>query len=236
VVPALLSTPWAGAEGLGAAAAVLAALDSEQRQRARVTFDAAALHGALRWVDGGAVPYRALVAHALYADLLVLGQANDNDASSGALPPDLVPALLSDTGTPALVVPWAGNFDGAAASVLIAWKPTREAARALHAALPWLRKASAVHVARAPEADEDELDHDAALRHWLHLQGVAAPVRGHRLAVGNLAEDLLSLAADTDADLLVMGCYGHSRTREWVLGGASRSILRSMTLPVLMAH
>jgi nucleotide-binding universal stress UspA family protein len=52
----------------------------------------------------------------------------------------------------------------------------------------------------------------------------------------SVGDALLSLAADTSADLLVMGCYGHTRAREWVLGGATRTVLKSMTLPVLMAH
>ena len=73
---------------------------------------------------------------------------------------------------------------------------------------------------------------------YLRLHGVEPKVQYHGAASveGGVGESLLSLAADVQADLLVMGCYGHSRARELVLGGASRTILRSMTLPVLMAH
>ena len=75
-----------------------------------------------------------------------------------------------------------------------------------------------------------------ALQDWLHLQGVSAPLRLHTLGVGDVGEALLSLAADTAADMLVMGCYGHSRAREMVLGGVSRTLLSSMTVPVLISH
>jgi nucleotide-binding universal stress UspA family protein len=102
--------------------------------------------------------------------------------------------------------------------------------------LPWLHLAAAVHVASRPEEDEADMHHAAALASWLRVQGVSATQHEHRLGAGDVGEALLSLAADVSAELLVMGCYGHSRAREWVLGGASRSILRSMTLPVLMSH
>jgi nucleotide-binding universal stress UspA family protein len=93
-----------------------------------------------------------------------------------------------------------------------------------------------VHVASRPEADEGDMNHAAALAGWLRMQGLSATQHDHRLGEGDVGAALLSLAADVGAELLVMGCYGHSRAREWVLGGASRSILHSMTLPVLMSH
>ncbi len=236
VLPSLLASSWAAGEGVAAAAAVLADLDREQRERARALFEQAAARGRLNWLDGDMEPDWHLLQHALYADLLVLGQTDADDARTGALQPELVPAAISDTGKPTLVVPYAGAFEALPSRVLIAWKPTREAARALTAALPWLRQAETVHIATRPEADAGDLEPVAALTHWLQLQGIAAAVRAHGLGPGDVGESLLSLAADTGAGLLVMGCYGHSRAREWVLGGASRSILRSMTLPVLMAH
>ncbi len=236
VVPTLLSTPWVSGEGMAAAASALAELDRDQRDRARALFDKALAQGSMTWIDGGTAPYHALLARALYADLLVLGQPDANDLKTGALPIDLVPGCIIDSGKPALLVPWAGRFQAAAATVLMAWKPTREAACALAASLPWLRDASLIHVAHRPEADDNSFDHGAAMQHWLKAQGVLAPLRMHTLGPGEVGEALLSLAADVSAELLVMGCYGHSRAREWVLGGASRKVLASMTLPVLMAH
>ncbi|MEQ1682789.1 MAG: universal stress protein [Burkholderiaceae bacterium] len=239
VLPSLLATPWLAGDAMAYAASMLADLDTEQAARARTTFDQAGRRGELGWVDGGSAPYAALMQRALTSDLLVLGQADVHDTLTGALPPDLVPSLITDSGKPTLVLPYIGSFNAAAADVLIAWKPTREAARAVAAALPWLRRAARVHVASRPEGSEDnegESDRGAALMHWLRLHGVTAPIEAHRLGDGEVGEALLSLAADTNAGLLVMGCYGHGRAREWVLGGASRVVLASMTLPVLMVH
>lgn len=244
VLPALLATPWAVAEGVPTASAAMAELDRAQRERARATFEQAAAAGPISWADGGTAPYWALLQRALYSDLMVLGQDDPDDLDTGTLPPDLVPTLLADSGKPALVVPFAGSFTGPvealAREVLIAWKPTREAARAVAAALPVLRAAVRVHVAHQPEGrDTDEPEPTGALGHWLQLHGVRAPLQTHRLDPGrgvDVGEALLSLTTDTGAGVLVMGSYGHSRAREWVLGGASRTVLRAMTVPVLMAH
>jgi nucleotide-binding universal stress UspA family protein len=236
VVPAVLANPWTAGDGMVVAASMLVDLEHEQRERARAMVGQAAAQGAVSWIDGGASPYRALWQHALYADLLVLGQDDAADGLTGALPPGLVPTLVAEAGRPTLVLPAAGDFESRPGRVLIAWKPTREAARAVAAALPWLLGAAAIDIATRPEGDADDIDHAAALQHWLRQQGVTAPVHGHVPGEGDIGERLLGLAADTGAGLLVMGCYGHSRTREWVLGGASRSVLHTMTLPVLMVH
>ncbi|MEO8059635.1 MAG: universal stress protein [Burkholderiales bacterium] len=236
VLPSLLATPWLAGDAMAYAASMLADLDAEQASRARSSFDQAARGGELAWIDGGNAPYAALLQRALTTDLLVLGQADANDSLTGALPPRLVPSLITDSGRPTLVLPFIGNFGATAADVLVAWKPTREAARAVAAALPWLRQAARVHVASRPEGDKGEGDRGAALAHWLRLHGVTAPIVPHGLGNAEVGEALLSLAADTSAGLLVMGCYGHGRSREWVLGGASRVVLESMTLPVLMVH
>lgn len=238
VLPSLLATPWLAGDAMAYAASMLADLDTEQAKRARASFDQAASRGELGWADGGSAPYASLLLHALTTDLLVLGQTDSSDGMTGGLPPDLVSSLITDSGKPTLVLPFVGRYEAAAADVLIAWKPTREAARAVTAALPWLRLAARVHIATRPEGDEEGSDRSAALQHWLRLHGVTAPIRPHGLGGGDVevGEALLSLAADTNAGLLVMGCFGHGRAREWVLGGASRVVLASMTLPVLMVH
>ena len=233
VEPTLVALPWAAGEGLGSVAAALAELDAEQRKRARTLVDQTAGRSPLTWIDGGAAPYWSLLQHAMYSDLLVLGQTDGQDGLTGPVTPGLVPHTIIDTGKPTLVVPANGSFE-VPCRILVAWKATRESARAVTAALPWLRRAKAVHL--AIPADEDHADAPARLTHWLQLQGVAAPIEHHRLADGEAGAALLSLAARSGAELLVMGCYGHSRARELVLGGASRTVLHSMTLPVLMVH
>ncbi|MBK8108783.1 MAG: universal stress protein [Betaproteobacteria bacterium] len=233
VEPTLVALPWAAAEGLGSVAAALAELDTEQRKRARTLVDQAAGRSPLSWIDGGAAPYWSLLQHAMYTDLLVLGQTDDQDGLTGPLTPGLVPHTIIDTGKPTLVVPANGSFE-IPGRILVGWKPTRESARAVTAALPWLRRATAVHL--TTRVEEEHADAPARLTHWLQLHDVVAPIEHHRLADGEVGAALLSLAAASGAELLVMGCYGHSRARELVLGGASRTVLRSMTLPVLMVH
>lgn len=247
VVPGLLATPWGATDGMAAMAGDLFELDVEQRARAQALVAQAATRPgkvAPIWVDAGSSPYGSLLRHAPYADLLVLGQDDPEDPTTGALPPGLVPGALCETGRPALVVPAAGVFPPGAKRPLLAWKPCREAARALSASLPWLHRAERIDVAvqaEGPDArdglgEDARLDPAETLQAWLKWQGVGAPVRLHRLPAGDVGEALLSVSADADSDLLVMGCYGHSRAREWVLGGATRTLLQSMTLPVLMAH
>lgn len=237
VVPALLATPWLSGEAMAGAATLLADVDREQLGRARTMCTTASARSPVQWADAeGEMIVSALSHAALYTDLVVLGQADASDLLTGALPPDLVPAVVVDSGKPALVLPAVGNFGTIGREPLLAWKPTREAARAASAALPWLKQAARVHVGCQPAHEESAQTHTTALLHWLRLQGVEAPIELHSVAPGDAGESLLSLAADANADLLVMGCFGHSRAREWVLGGASRTVVQSMTLPVLMAH
>jgi len=230
VPPALLVAPWALGDGGGNVATLLAEVDRTQRESARRVFEAAAGQGPVLWdeLDGSSLLWE-LRDRAFCHDLLVLGQHDPDSARLSGLPSDLVPALVAGSGRPVLVVPCSGSFQALADTVLLAWKPTREAARAASAALPWLRQARRLHL--ACEAAPPE-----RLLHWLQLQGVSANIELHTLAGDIIGERLLSLAADTSAERLVMGCYGHSRAREWVLGGATRSVLQAMTLPVLMAH
>jgi nucleotide-binding universal stress UspA family protein len=239
VLPTLMATPWAGGEGMVAAIELMSEIDQTQRERARAVVERALARGPMRWMDSADAPLpQWLCERALYADLLVLGQYDATDTHTGALPSELVPALISDSGKPALVLPYAGSFSAQATSVVLAWKPTREAARATAAALPWLRQATQLHLAARHEDGQAAGENLAELEHWLRLHGVSATITRHSLGNAELGvgDALLSLAADVSAALLVMGCYGHSCAREWVLGGATRTVLDTMTLPVLMVH
>jgi nucleotide-binding universal stress UspA family protein len=143
------------------------------------------------------------------------------------------------SGRPILVVPYAGRFETVGRCVLIAWNVSREAARAVADAMPLLAAADVVTVLAVdpppgPGGDGDLPGADIALHLGRH--GVEAQIERTVSADVPIGEVLLSRAADLGADLLVMGAYGHSRTRELLLGGATRSILASMTIPVLMSH
>ncbi|RZM01973.1 MAG: universal stress protein [Variovorax sp.] len=171
---------------------------------------------------------------ACYADLLIVGQRDDADASADELPPTFLPSLLVGSGRPALVLPFIGAQANLGRRILIGWKETREAARAVSAALPWLRGAARVDAVCHGPGAADAL---ARLAQYLRAHGVTPALRASDAPdASDMGERLLSLAADVEADLLVMGCYGHSRAREWLLGGATRTVLETMTLPVLMSH
>jgi nucleotide-binding universal stress UspA family protein len=247
VPQAAYETPMLLVEGSASLMPTLERIDRERQEQARTLFDRV-LSGAgtaamdVRWVDAGRDPvYAALAARALLADLVVLGQ-HDPMARQGGLDDDLVASTLIATGAPGLVVPYAGRFEpatlaSAGTTVLLAWKATPEAARAARAALPWLQRARRIHLAvEAPDEGDSAAPAIAELRTWLALHDCAGQIAHRPIDRDQPGEALLSMAADVSADLLVMGCFGHSRARELVLGGASRTILRSMTLPVLMAH
>lgn len=243
--PAAYELPLAAVEADVALMPALLQIDRERLARARAAFDSVADATARPppvWEDAGGAPiYPALAARALTADLMVFGQHDSTDLQA-AIESDLIASTLIESGTPALVVPHSGDWASSALAgsdlaVLLAWKPTREAARAVRAALPWLRRAREVHLAVESTAEGAGGAPGAqAVRAWLALHGVHAPMHDHGIGRTHAGELLLSMAADTAADLLVMGCYGHSRARELVMGGASRTVLRSMTLPTLMAH
>lgn len=214
--------------------------DQERRERAQAAFlEAAAGSPRARWavLPDEEAPW-GFSRRALYADLLVLGQApaDKDDPSAGDVPADFVPSVVVGSGKPALVVPYIGASRPAGRRVLVAWKESRESARAVAAALPWLQRAEQVHVAAAPESGSGTPTTSADIEAYLQRHGVKPRMHRQFAAGADVGASLLSLAADHDVDLLVMGCYGHSRLREWVLGGATRSVLQSMTVPVLMAH
>ena len=192
---------------------------------------------AVAWSEATDFPAAAGFAQqALYADLVVLGQREPGQ-SRRELPADFNESVIIASGKPALVVPHIGWPGAIGDTIVIAWKETREAARAVTAALPLLRRARQVHVlgwaAEAPAAVHGiRLD----LHGFLRAHGVSAVLHDGGTEPAAVGDMLLSRAFDLEADLLVMGCYGHSRGRELVLGGATRTILGSMTLPVLMAH
>lgn len=144
--------------------------------------------------------------------------------------------VLLRSGRPCLLVPYAGVARVPFETVTVAWDGSAPAARALGDSLPLLRRAARVEVVQvSPGFAPDGGPTGARLIAHLEAHGIAAT---HRTLVTTLpfAEAMLSHLADTGSDLLVMGAYGHSRLREALMGGASRDILRSMTVPVLMAH
>lgn len=177
--------------------------------------------------------------YARYCDLVIVGQ-DDLEAPSPAMTTGLPEYVAMSGGSPTLIIPYIGTFNTVGERVLIAWNASSQAMHALRGSLPFLRRAKNVDVmvynsAARKDVYGDEPGADIAL--YLARHGVKVNVMqeeiGSEIDVGNA---LLSCAAEQGTDLIVMGCYGHSRFREILLGGATRVILESMTVPVLMAH
>lgn len=184
-------------------------------------------------VDAGEID--AVTRHGRCSDLIVVGQT-DARAGADGVPSDLPQQVLLHSGTPVLIVPWAGTFTHVGRRALVAWKDTREAARALRDALPLLRGAEQVKLVQIGEdAGASEGGDREVARRWLARHGMPVEASFEVSTIG-VPDMLLSRAADFQADLIVMGGYGHARLREWVLGGATRHLLEHMTVPTLMAH
>jgi nucleotide-binding universal stress UspA family protein len=178
----------------------------------------------------------ALATNARYADLLIVGQADPDDAEGPRYLPEEV-TLAS--GRPSLVIPYIGPAATLGQRVTVAWSASREAARAVNDALPLLERAQAVDLVtvnprEAPFGHGEEPGADIALH--LARHGIKVEVQRIETRELDVANAILSHLADRGSDLLIMGAYGHSRLRELVLGGVTRTILRDMTVPVLMAH
>jgi nucleotide-binding universal stress UspA family protein len=212
----------------------------QEASNVRAAFEhASSLRGvSAEWREIPAGPEADPALHARYADLAILGQLDpDRGDSELTKPRPEQVALVS--GRPVLVVPYAGHFDSIGRRVLVAWNASREAARAVSDAMPLLAAAELVTVLtidprEGPNGHGEIPGADISLH--LARRGVKAETDRTVSAGLPVGEVMLSRAADLGADLIVMGAYGHSRARELLLGGATRSLLRSMTVPVLMSH
>ncbi|MDN7425173.1 universal stress protein [Burkholderia sp. AU45388] len=180
----------------------------------------------------------AAILHARHADLLVLGQEDPDDRMT-YVARHFVEDVVIGSGRPAIVVPYAGDVRTFGENVLIGWDGGREAARAMADALPLLARARFVNVETVvrgqPDPDQTPAGVDVAA--YLERHGVRASFsttpRERSVGVGGT---LLNRVTDVHADLLVMGLYSHTRAHERVLGGATRTILETMTVPVLLSH
>lgn len=190
------------------------------------------------WRTASGYPSEVIALHGRYVDLIVLGQPDPDDTQTVLFRP-LPEEVALAVGRPILIIPYAGSWQEVGRRVLVGWDASREATRAINDAMPMLAAAEAVTIlavdpAAGPPGHGEIPGADIALH--LARHGVKAMIEATVSAGIGTGNALLSRASDLDADLLVMGAYGHSRVRELLLGGATRTVLESMTLPVLMAH
>jgi nucleotide-binding universal stress UspA family protein len=183
-------------------------------------------------------PERALLRHGRSADLVIVGQPDPAEAGHAARA-ESVAQLVQRSARPTLVLPFAGRYDRLPESAVVAWDDSRQAARAAADALPLLLRARAVQLVRFVKASEVSGPVDSSpltpVVHWLERHGVKAQARVS-VAESDIGSALLSQAAQSAADLIVMGAWGQARWAERLLGGATRTVLQDTTVPTLMAH
>ncbi|SAL57699.1 universal stress protein family protein [Caballeronia cordobensis] len=218
-----------------------AAMRSEQRGAIERLFHAEIKRAAVsgEWVETHERANHAVPRYARCADLVIAGQDDPSDPESyvGDHFPETV--VLS-SGRPVLLLPYTGFFSSIGQHPMIAWDGGREATRAVHDALPFLKGAERVSIVSIDtargEARGDPIP-GADIAACIARHGVKAEVLSAGITSDTSAgELLLSRAADLGADLVVMGGYGHARWQELVLGGATKTFLAAMTVPVLMSH
>jgi len=193
---------------------------------------------AMQWLEADANNLDdALARQVLLADLVVLGSRNDDEPDAPGR--GFTERILISSGKPGLVLP-TGMCSSLPrhrpATILLAWDGRPAASRAMASALPLIAQADALHTIEPCGAlDEREVDR-FDLRRYLAAHGVNPVRHHHRHDDDEAADAILALAADVGADLIVMGCYGHGRMREFLLGGTTRSMLRKTRVPLWMTH
>ena len=213
---------------------------AKERVRGGFERQAAAAGVPYEWYTGDGDPVKIVAQLSRYADLTVIGQDNPESGGYGTSD-DLAEHVVLASGRPVLVVPYVGTYPRAGHRVLVAWDASREAARAVADALPLLQMASHVVTRSAnPETSGEPGRHGdipgADISRHLARHGVHVEAQQVETKEVSIADMLLNRIADESVDLLVMGAYGHARVREIWLGGVTRSLMKTMTVPVFISH
>jgi len=232
--------PWGMLPGITAMYSTLRAEALAALERFRPMLEREGVSHELRFAEALFLePTDTVALHGRYADLSVLvAPAGDNQPDTATIR-RFFAALLFQSGRPVMVVPPHSTFEWPLQRAMIAWKPTRECTRALHEAIPLLCNAAAVDVVSI-EPEIGDFGHgdwpgadigNHLARHGLEVNVLTLPGQGRTVGTA-----LLGHAAESGAQLLVAGGYGHSRLREWMLGGATSELLDATHLPILFSH
>jgi hypothetical protein len=203
--------------------------------RTRLQSSACEVNPKITWCDvvSDTVTH-AFLGEAVYADLLVVGQ-QPPASTMGAAPGGFVESVILTSGRPTLVLPRAIRQERIGQCVLVAWDGSAPAARAVTAALPFLGRAEEVHVVSWAPHPLTACFSRMNIGEFLLRHGLKATLH-QRDASAQVAAELEAFAGSLNADLVIMGCYGHSRMSERIFGGTSRSALARLPLPLLMVH
>lgn len=178
--------------------------------------------------------FAAVVRNAVVSDLAVVGQDNPDQPEPARTM--VIEALLFQTGIPVMLVPYAGVGEFVPDRVVVGWNGSPSAGRAVRDAMPLLAMAREILVAIVDEGREAPGEPGADIGAYLARHDLDVTVRTIGNMSGGAGHALLAYAADENADWMVMGAYGHSRLRQFLLGGVTRTVLADATLPVLLAH
>lgn len=226
--------------GLDLAATLIAAqVDAltERAEAALAVFDDIAASTGVQSYEKRLVnddPAGGLAQQARYADLVVVSQTDRDDPASRIIS-DVPEYVMLNAGRPVLIIPYAGTFEDMSAHALVAWDESIEATHAIGNALPMLKSMRKTTLAVFNPVEPDGRDPGADIALYLARHGVACEVACQQTPI-SVGDSLLSMAADLGSELIVMGGYGHTRFRELLLGGVTATVLRTMTVPVLMSH
>lgn len=195
----------------------------------------------LRWsCDGGVAQLadlgRHIAARARFSDLVVLPQPYGEGRGAELEP--VTEASLFEGNAPVLVVPAGLTPKACPSRILIGWNESNEAIDAVRAAMPLLKTADAVHVVviDPPTHGPNRSDPGGLVSQYIARHGVKVEIDVLSKTLPRISDVLLRHAGDMNADLVVMGAYGHSRFREAIFGGATRHMLEQARVPVFMAH
>jgi len=228
--------------GAGAAVAAVFEMEHERAQQAAdaalSVFDAEARHAGIAYtakpITGALYDTAAQIgAMARLSDLTIMLQPDyERDTFDNTLPVD----VLFQSGGPVLFVPLTHKGPLGFKRIGIAWDGGRLAARALRDAAPFLKDAQEIAIISVNESSKSGNPTAADLAVHLTRRGLPAKIERASADAVDIQPTIVSIAADTGLELIVMGAYGHSRLQEWLLGGVTRGMLRSMTVPTLMSH
>jgi len=225
-----MSAAWVDTQRSENRAAAQAAIDKFEAMVRRSSLSGE--HRLLESSLGGAANLFGRIARRF--DLAVVGQTDPERTAPDDL---LIEAALFESGRPVVVVPYIQKQGLKLDRVLVCWNASHAAARAIADAMPFLTRSKAVEIVMVAGKSGDKTEIPGVdFGEHLARHGLAVEVKRLVAEDVDVANTILSYAADSAADFIVMGGYGHSRLREFVLGGATRGILESMTVPVLMAH
>ncbi|MGP1614696.1 MAG: universal stress protein [Pollutimonas bauzanensis] len=203
------------------------------------THETAAAGVTAHWRTPQGAPDEALAMHARYCDLLIMSKSDNRDTVA-AIVPNLPESVVMAAGRPVLMIPAVGEVLPIGRRVLFCWDHRRESARAFMDASPILQSCSELVVLTVDPQPENLRKQDLRendFADYCASLGYPKPreifKESEGFGVGNI---ILNSATDHGSDLIIMGAYGHSRMRQWVMGGASRTLLSSMTVPILLSH